>query len=152
MVTSEDMEGDRDSILAQYVIGKISSAALDEVQFQAAAYRILRILDIDPTSFGYRPHIYGPRSDLMDAKRREMEARLSRLLGRRYSKGEDLTRAITDGRIRDAIDRAERRLPRDSCTLEECFRREPSTMLHVLVSDLLEMSEAVRRNPSSRTR
>ena len=64
---------DRDSILSRYIIGKISGAALDEVQFQAAAYRILRILDIDPTSFGYRPHIYGPRSDLMDAKRRELE-------------------------------------------------------------------------------
>ena len=83
---------------------------------------------------------------------REMEERLGRLLGRRYSKGEDLTRSITDGMIRDAIGRAERRLPKGSCTLEGCFGREPSTMLYVLVSELRGMSEAVRWIPKSRKR
>lgn len=73
MAAPEGTEMDRDSILVRYVIGKIGGAALDEAQFQAAAYRILRILDIDPATVGFHPHIYGPRSDLVDAKRRELE-------------------------------------------------------------------------------
>ena len=79
MAASEETEGDRNSILVRYVVGKMSGAALDEVQFQTAAFCILGILDIDPAAVGFQPHIYGPRSELLDAKRRELEEGCARV-------------------------------------------------------------------------
>ena len=73
MATSEVTEGDRESILVRYVVGKMSDAALDEVHFLTAAFCILDILDVDPAAVGFEPHIYGPRSELLDAKRRDLE-------------------------------------------------------------------------------
>ena len=71
---------------------------------------------------------------------REMEDMLGDLLGQRYSKGADLTRRLPDSGIRDAIGRAERGLPIGSCDIETCFDRTPSTMLHILVSELADLA------------
>lgn len=75
-----------------------------------------------------------------EMEQKDMEGLLGSLLGQKYSKGMDLTRRLPESGIHDAIRRAERRLPRDSCTVEACYVRTPSTMLHVLVSELAELA------------
>lgn len=71
----------------------------------------------------------------------DLEEALSGHLGRRYRKGEDYSRILTTDRVVLAVSRAEKRLPVSECTLEHCLRLYPSTMLHVLVSDLLNMQD-----------
>lgn len=72
----------------------------------------------------------------------EMEERLGRHLGRRYAKGEDITRLISDGMVDRAIARAERRLPGGRCSIPGCLEVCPSTMVHLLVRELREMASS----------
>ena len=72
-VSLKEMNRDTASMLILYVLGKMNDGTLDEVQFQKAMFRALLILGIDPAAVGYRPHFYGPYSDLMEEKKKGLE-------------------------------------------------------------------------------
>ncbi len=69
----------------------------------------------------------------------ELEELLTKIIGHRYSKGEDLSKKITIEMIRTAIRRSERLLPNPEVDL--CLSRCPSTMVHSLAKDLLSLSD-----------
>ena len=68
-VDLEELSRDVPSMLILYVLGKMNEGSLSETQFQKAMFRAMLILGIDPINAGYRPHFYGPYSDLMTEKR-----------------------------------------------------------------------------------
>lgn len=71
-VTLEELRGDVPSMLILYVLGKMDDGALGETQFQKALFRTMLILGIDPVQAGFRPHFYGPYSDLMSETKKSL--------------------------------------------------------------------------------
>lgn len=53
---------------------------------------------------------------------------MDEVLGRPYTKAKGIE--IDDGMVGRAIENAERLLPEDECNPIECYRRNPSTMVH----------------------
>lgn len=57
----------------------------------------------------------------------------------KYSKSKSFE--FDDVMLREAMKRAEKILPTEECCPSECLKRNPSTMLHVLVGNLLNRPE-----------
>ena len=68
-VSLNELSRDTVSMLILYVLGKMDDGALKETHFQKAMFRAMLILGYDPREAGYRPHFYGPYSDLMTEKK-----------------------------------------------------------------------------------
>ena len=68
-VSLNELSRDTVSMLILYVMGKMDDGALKETHFQKAMFRAMLILGYNPEDVGYRPHFYGPYSDLMAEKK-----------------------------------------------------------------------------------
>lgn len=66
----------------------------------------------------------------------DLENQMSKNLGRKYQKGEDLSRNITEDMITQAISRASSILKNERDHIHKCLEILPSTTLHILVKNL----------------
>lgn len=68
----------------------------------------------------------------------DLEGQMSKNLGRKYQKGEDLSRSITEDMITQAVSRASSVLKDGEDHVCRCLKILPSTTLHILVKNLKE--------------
>lgn len=80
------------------------------------------------------------------SEQKDLEDQMTRNLGRQYRKGEDITRSIDRAMIDKAIARSSRVLGSDREPVDKCLATVPSTMLHILVRDILDYSDGKRPN------
>lgn len=128
-----DVDGDRAAIVFDRDLNSLGS--VDEARRKAGEVNLF----MSNPSFEYWLILHF-RDVTRAMTQDEMEELLGDILGHTYSKGADITRRFSASGIREAVGRAEMRLPRDSCTVEACYGTTPSTMLHVLVSELVDVS------------
>lgn len=76
----------------------------------------------------------------------DLESQISKNLGRKYRKGEDLSRNITEDMVTQAISRASSVLRDEEDHIRRCLGTLPSTTLHILVKNLRDCI-AGNRNP-----
>lgn len=81
-------------LLILFAINSTDSKSVNETHLQKIMFQALKILDIDPEDVGFRPHYYGPYSDMI----KEYEDQL-KTLGYLVEKGKKLT--IRDDAVED---------------------------------------------------